>query len=82
MKKIFKILILIIILVIIYFLYDGYYMYKEAVNKYSIDRKIEDIRNKEDYVKKEEIPDDFINAVVAIEDNRFFTRKSVIDFKD
>jgi membrane peptidoglycan carboxypeptidase len=81
MKKIFKILILIIIVVIMYFLYDGYYMYKEAVNKYSIDRKIEDIRNKEEYVKKEDIPNDFINAVVSIEDNRFFSRKSVIDFK-
>lgn len=83
MKKLLKrilILILIISLVIIgFFTYKGYIRYRNAVVKTSISVKVKEYTDKEDYAEYDEIDKDFINAVVAIEDKRFFSRKG-LDF--
>lgn len=76
MKKLLKftflILLIMAIISVIYIVYEGYTMYREAVNKYDITRKIDDIRSSEGYLKKEDIPVDFTNAILAIEDRKFY----------
>ncbi len=73
--KIIKIIILVIILIAIffcgYFIYDGYKLYKSAIETQSIEEKIQYIRNKDNYIKYDEIPEDYLNAVIAVEDKRF-----------
>ncbi|MBR1883583.1 MAG: transglycosylase domain-containing protein [Clostridia bacterium] len=76
MKKllglIFKIILIILVIIIVYFTAVGYSMYRDALSKQSIDDKINEIMESEKYVKLDEIPDYYWQAVVAIEDKRFF----------
>ena len=77
MRKFLKKLVLISLLAVIIiggtFTYQGYNLYKEAINEVSIEDKVEEIKNAtEDYVEFEELPKDYINAVIAVEDRRFF----------
>ena len=60
------------------YLYQWYNLYKEAINEVSIEDKVEEIKNAtEDYVEFEELPKDYINAVIAVEDRRFFEHNGI-----
>lgn len=78
-KKILKSIIFIILVVTIICgifaaptLIDGYKMYKTAVEQKPVDAAIDEIRSGEDYVKLDNISDDFLQQVVATEDRRFY----------
>lgn len=58
---------------------DGYFEYKQAINNINIDEKIEEIRNNENYVKFENIDKDFVNAIISVEDHRFYEHNG-LDF--
>lgn len=85
MKSLFKlirniiiILIVLVILVSAFFIFRGHNMYSSALSKMDLDTKIKSIEdNTRYYVHYEDIPKDFINAVVAVEDHRFFDHKGV-----
>lgn len=82
MKKILKRLIILIILIIIaiigIFTYQGYSLYKEAINEMSIEDKINEIKSGvTEYIEYKELPEDYINAVIAVEDRRFFSHNGV-----
>lgn len=50
----------------------GYDMYKEAVSQMPLTEKVASIKERENYAKIEEIPKMYINAVVSVEDHRFY----------
>lgn len=79
--KILKIVILVVLLVIMgigaWFIGRGYNMYKDALKQMPLEEKIESIRKKENYTKIEEVPQMYINAVVSVEDHRFYNHKGV-----
>ncbi len=82
MIKFIKRLLLIIILVIIaisgIFVYQGYKLYEEAIKETSISEKIEEIKKeKENYIQYEKLPENYINAIVAVEDRRFFEHNGI-----
>ena len=82
MIKFLKRLILIIlstaVVVFSYFTYQGYTLYKEAITEMSIEEKIKEIRTeKKNYIEYENLPKDYINAIVAVEDRRFFEHNGV-----
>ena len=53
--------------------YQGYDMYKTAIEEMSIKEKIEEIKEESNvYTKFEDLPKEYINAVIAVEDRRFF----------
>ena len=58
---------------------DGYFEYKQAINNMSIDKKIEEIRNNENYVRFDNIDKDFVNAIISVEDHRFYEHNG-LDF--
>ena len=51
---------------------SGYDMYKEAINKVSVENRINTLKQKEFYTSFDKIPKDFKNAIVAIEDHRYY----------
>ena len=51
--------------------------YKEAIKEKSIIDAVSGIRKKEDYVKLEDISTDFLTAIVAIEDHRFYSHSGI-----
>lgn len=80
MKKLFKFIRNIILLCILVvwgvcgiICYKGYNMYQEAINKISLEDKVEIIRADENYVTLDEVPDEYIDAVISVEDHRFYT---------
>lgn len=79
--KVFKKVIIVIILVSISIgllvIGNGQTMYKEALEKVSLDKKINQIKQKENYTKIEEIPKIYLDAVLAVEDHRFYEHNGI-----
>lgn len=51
---------------------NGYAMYKNAIDEIPLTEKVESIRKKENYTKIEEVPQIYIDAVISVEDHRFY----------
>lgn len=64
-----------IIAVVGFFIHEGYKLYEEAFTNVSIEEKIEEIRSKSNYTKLSEMPKIYKDAVVAVEDHRFYSHK-------
>lgn len=77
LKKIFFLLILIIILVVGYFVYFGYDMYKKSLDEISIEDKIEQVQKKKNYTELSNISKTYIDAILSIEDHRFYDHPGV-----
>lgn len=71
-KSIIFVLILITIISCFVIIINGYNMYKDAVNNISIDDKINDIRSDIHFVSIDDVSEDYLNAVIAVEDHRFY----------
>lgn len=76
-KKIFIIIVIIISIIVGALFYQGYDLYKDAIEKTSIEKMIEDIRSQENFCKIDELPDDYVNAVIAVEDRRFYKHNGI-----
>lgn len=76
-KKIFIVLIFVILIVGISFIHSGYNMYKEAINQCSLEEKINKIKEKKSYTEINEIPTMYKNAVISVEDRRFYKHKGI-----
>lgn len=81
--KVIKYIILIFLIVSIaifaFKINKGYLMYKNAIQDTAIIDKAKEIKNKENYTKLEEMPQIYLNAVLAVEDHRFYEHKG-LDF--
>lgn len=82
MKKLLKILFFSILIIGILVggvcTYQGYNLYKEAIEEVSIEEKVKNIKEEtENYVTYDKLPQDYINAVIAVEDRRFFDHNGV-----
>ena len=79
-KLIFKFLfwIFIILFIIFFILFGlGYLKYKNAIDKLTLTDAVSEIRNSDNYTKLEDISKDYKNAVVAIEDHRFYSHNGI-----
>lgn len=76
-KRIFIIIVLIISIVIGALFYQGYDVYKNAISKTSIEEMVKDIRNQENFCTIDELPDNYVNAVIAVEDRRFYNHNGI-----
>lgn len=76
-KKILSFIFLIIFIIITCTIFNGYKMYKNAIEKTPIDKKIEEIKDELNYTKLENVTETFKNAVIAVEDHRFYEHKGI-----
>lgn len=51
---------------------NGYEMYKEALERTPLEERVANIRKDENYTKIEEVPTTYKNAVISVEDHRFY----------
>lgn len=74
--KVIKRIIIFIILVALFagaiLIYQGYDMYREALDKISVKDKVAELQAEENYTKFEDLPEFYLDAVVAVEDRRFY----------
>ena len=76
-RKIILVAFCIFFIVCTYLLVNGYSLYKSVLKETPLEEKINEIRNKEDYTKIEGVSPDFLNAIVAVEDHRFYKHNGV-----
>lgn len=80
MKKFVKFLIILILILTslgLLIIGNGYNMYKEAIQEMPIQEEVEEIRQKENYTKLSELPQIYINAVISVEDHRFYEHNGI-----
>lgn len=80
MKAFLKILIVLILIGIsisLLVIGNGYHMYKEAIEETSLEEKVTQIRTKENYTTLSELPQIYLNAVISVEDHRFYTHPGI-----
>lgn len=72
-KKLILSIILIFIIVVGLVTLYGYRLYKTSIEEKPLSTKIEEIRNDEDYTTFDKLPKNYINAVISVEDRRFYS---------
>ena len=80
MKKFLKLLVVVILIGIslsLLVIGNGYKIYKEAIDKISIENKVKEIQSKQNYTKISELPQMYINAVISVEDHRFYKHPGI-----
>ena len=80
MKKLFKVLIFLLLIgmsIAFLFIGNGYNMYKNAIDNIPLEEKVAEIKSKENYTKFSELPQIYINAVISVEDKRFYRHNGI-----
>lgn len=76
-KRIIIIITLIALVTAAVLIKNGYEMYKNAIDEIPLAEKVENIRKKENYTKIEEVPQIYIDAVISVEDHRFYKHNGI-----
>ncbi|WP_346935439.1 biosynthetic peptidoglycan transglycosylase [Clostridium sp.] len=56
---------------------DGYSLYRAATSEIGVQEKINSIRSSEDYTTIDGISKDFLDAIVSVEDHRFYNHNGI-----
>lgn len=76
-KRLFILCLLVLVGICSYYVYEGYQMYQVALSEMPVEEKVASIKAKKNYTKIEEMPEVYKNAVVAVEDRRFYLHNGV-----
>ncbi len=76
-KNIILVCLLVVIMVCGTVIYKGYKMYSDAIVEKSIQEMVSEIQEKESYTTIEELPEIYIQAVLAVEDRRFYSHSGI-----
>lgn len=76
-KKILLVLILIILSILAIYIGQGYKMYKNALDDKPLEEMVQEIRSQKSYTKISNIPDIYKDAVIAVEDHRYYDHKGI-----
>lgn len=71
-KKVIFVVIVVSISIGLLVVGNGYDMYKNAISEIPLTEKVKTIKEKENYTKIEEVPQMYKNAVISVEDHRFY----------
>ena len=77
LKRIFLITFVLIFSIFSCEIYTGYEMYDEAIKNLSIDDMVNEVKSKENYTSLEEMPEIYKEAVIAVEDHRFYSHNGI-----
>ncbi len=76
-KRLCSFLILAIVILCGVLCVKGYIDYREALDNKSVEQMAEEIESIDNYTTIDELPQDYINAVLAVEDKRFYSHPGV-----
>lgn len=76
-KKVIFMGILVAVSITLLVIGNGYNMYKNALEEIPLSEKVTSIREKENYAKIDEIPQIYKDAVISVEDHRFYKHNGV-----
>lgn len=70
--RLLLVVLILVALVISYFATRGFHQYREALDKLSLSEMQQRIENSPDFTPIEDLPDLYLQAVIAVEDHRFY----------
>lgn len=76
-KKLIFAVVLVLISIGLLVFGNGYDMYKNALEEKPLEQKIGEIREKNNYTKISEMPKIYLNAVISVEDHRFYNHSGI-----
>lgn len=77
LKRIFFLILTTVLVIGVTFTISGYVMYEKESSIENITSKISKIQEDENYVKIEDLPKNYLNAVIAVEDHRFYNHGAI-----
>jgi membrane peptidoglycan carboxypeptidase len=81
MKKLFRFLLAVAIvfclLCVAGVTLDGYRLYRDALSQQSLSDKVTEVRAQTNYTTLDEVPENYVNAIIAVEDRRFWLHGGV-----
>lgn len=75
-KRFLLLLLVVIVLIASVVILNGYKMHEAAMQKQSLTDKVASIQNSEDFVPYKELPKQYLDAIVAVEDHRFYKHRT------
>ncbi len=76
-KRFLLIFTIAIVIIIPGILISGYKLYSQALEECSLQNKVTDIRSKENYTHIDEVPEYYKNAIIAVEDHRYYDHGAI-----
>lgn len=76
-KKLFLLILIILIVILGSVYYSGYKLYKKTISAEPISAKIQSIKSDTSFTSIDDVPDYYKNAVVAVEDRRFYEHNAI-----
>lgn len=76
-KKLLLFVLIIITIALAFITYKGHVMYKTVTTKECISEKVKKIKEYDNYVSINDVPDTYKNATIAVEDHRFYTHHGI-----
>ena len=77
LKRVVLIVLLIILSITALLVGKGYEMYKAAIEETPLEEKVNEIKSRENYTELSELPQTYINAVISVEDHRFYKHSGI-----
>jgi len=56
------------------FIYNGHELYQSAIDSVRLSDKVDKIQKDENYIKLEDLPKDYKDAVISVEDRRHYNQ--------
>ena len=66
-----------VVILIVIFAIKGYCMYSEAISEKSVQSAAAEIRGSQNFAEYEDLPQFYIDAVISVEDKRFFSHNGI-----
>lgn len=76
-KKLFLLILVIAICICAFVTYKGHVMYENAISKESIEEKVKKIKEYDNFISIDDVPDTYKKATIAIEDHRFYSHHGI-----
>lgn len=77
LKKVIIGIILLCLIIGVIVVGNGYMMYKEAIEEVPLSTLVEKIKSNQNYTEIKELPKIYIDAVIAVEDHRFYKHNGI-----
>lgn len=76
-RRIILFIFIVFLVIVGYFTADGYMLYKKSMTETSLEDRIANIKESENFTQLSDVPNYYKNAVVSIEDHRFYSHHGV-----
>lgn len=76
-KKLIIFILVIIIFVVGYFVKDGYDLYRAAIEEKSLEMRVKELKEIDNYTKLEDISKYYLDGLIAVEDKRFYEHNGI-----